>query len=314
MEYEVAKTLVSHGFAVNTDFSYARDDVGFQKDFSVDLLATCYPLTSASDIAAIVELLVECKHRHRNNKWLFFQDVNEPEMSPFTLGYTIRAVDSYSWRFLPSGCTVAFDEGATFCLKGVEVDVSTGSVHDSEIKHGLMQLQYALPRLLTERINFNIHHPEEENTPFFFCPILLTTSTILVADQTTSIKKVEEANSLEAFASPMPWVVVYSDLTPDFERHRKMECSSLASLVKEVWLKDIDEARLQGGEYEFSLPSKRCSALAGLTDARLFEYFSQTVVCSLEHFPSLLEQIKETTNSAASSCVRSMGSDSIDAT
>lgn len=111
MEYEVAKMLVSHSFAVDTDFSYARDDFGIQKDFSVDLLATCYLPTSGDNIAATVELLVECKHRHRNNKWLFFQDVNEPDMSPFTLGYTIRAVDSYSWRFLPSNCTVAFDEG-----------------------------------------------------------------------------------------------------------------------------------------------------------------------------------------------------------
>lgn len=182
----------------------------------------------------------------------------------------------------------------------MEVEVSTGSVHDAEIKHGLMQLQYALPRLLARRIDFAIHHPPEENSPFFFCPILLTTSTILVADQTTSIKKVEESNSIEDFSSPTPWVVVYSDLTPDFERHQKTECSSLASLVEDAWVKDIDEARLQGGEYESLLPSKLCSALAGLTDARLFKYFSQTIVCSLEHFPSLLEQIKETTNSALS--------------
>jgi hypothetical protein len=303
MEYEVANILVSHGFAVDTDFSYARSDAGIQKDFSVDLLATHYLLTSADDIAAEVELLVECKHRHKNNKWLFFQDVNEPDMSPFKLGDTIRAVDSYSWRFLPSGCTVAFDQDATFCLKGVEVDVATGSVHDSEIKHGLMQLQYALPRLLAERIKFNIQQFKEENTPFFFCPILLTTSTILVADQTTSIKKVEASNSIEDFASPTPWVVVHSDLTPDFERHQKMECFSLTSLIEDAWVKDLDEARLQGGEYEFCLPSKRFSALAGLTDARLFEYFSQAVVCSLDHFPSLLDQIKEITNSAASSYI-----------
>ena len=182
MEYVVAKELVRYGFAVNTDYTYSRHDAGTDKDFSVDLQATGYPPFDTDKLLSTVELLVECKHRHRGNKWLFFPDANEPGMSPFTLGYTVRAVDCFSWRFLSKNATIAFDEEATFCMKGVEVDASNGNVYDSEIKHGLMQLQYALPRLITERVRFNVHHDRDENLPFFFCPILLTTAPLLVVN------------------------------------------------------------------------------------------------------------------------------------
>ncbi len=301
MEYEVARILVKYGFSVDADYSYSKHDAGVEKDFSVDIRATAFPPYDTDDIHATVDLLVECKHRHRGNKWLFFPDPNEPDMSPFTLGYTLRAVDQFSWKFLPSGCTDSFDEVSICCMKGVEVDGSTGNVHDSEIRHGLTQLQYALPRLVTDQISFAIHHPKDENDPFFFCPILLTMSTLLVANETTSIKTVEDADTLEDFSSVAPWVVVHCDLTPDFERHRQRECAALAPLVDDAWVKQIDEARLRGGEYDFRIPSHSCAALAGPVGVRLFEYFSQAVVCSFAHFPALLELIKEITDRAAKS-------------
>ena len=152
MEYEVARVLVERGFAVDADYSYARDDAGITKGFSVDIRATGYPPFRGNKLLTTIELLVECKHRHRSNKWLFFRDPNTEDMSPFTLGYTIRAVDRFSPAFFSPGSTVSFDEEAIFCIKGVEVDTSNGNVHDTEIKHGLAQLQYALPRLLTDSI------------------------------------------------------------------------------------------------------------------------------------------------------------------
>ena len=204
MEYEVARMLVEHEFSVDADYSYSRDDAGVEKDFSVDIRATGYPPYDADNMVGEVQLIVECKHDTEGNKWLFFPDANPPDMSPFTPGDTLRAIDSFSWRFLPGACTAAFDEASIFCMKGVEVDASNGSVHESEIKHGLMQLQYALPRLLKDYINFNIYLSEEENYPFFFCPILLTTSTLLVANQKVSIKAVEERKRIRGFFQPGP--------------------------------------------------------------------------------------------------------------
>lgn len=305
MEYVVAKELVQQGFAVNTDYTYSRYDAGIEKDFSVDIHATGYPPFNTDRLLATVELLVECKHRQRGNKWLFFPDVNEPGMSPFTLGYTVRAVDCFSWMFLPKDSTVVFDEEAIFCMKGVEVDLSNGNVYDSEIKHGLLQLQYALPRLLTESVRHNIHNDRGENLPIFLCPILLTTAPILVTKSSVSIEAVEAAESLDDIAAPARWVVVHSDTTPDFDRHRIRECTPLATLADGPWLKEIDSFRLKHGEYEHMLPSRRCADLASRDVPRFFEYFSQTVICSLEHFPVLLDRIKQTTESAAKSQRRS---------
>ncbi|MDZ8140892.1 MAG: hypothetical protein RM049_37330, partial [Nostoc sp. DedQUE04] len=151
LEFEVAKSLVSHGFAVDADYTYARDDSGIVKDFSVDLQATAFlPFSNRNKITATLELLVECKQRHPNVKWLFFPDPNRLDFSPITLGRTIRAVDQFSKKFFRSNVTVEFDSHAPHCYKGIEVDESDGRVYDAELKHGISQLQYALPRLLTE--------------------------------------------------------------------------------------------------------------------------------------------------------------------
>jgi hypothetical protein len=298
MEYEVAQILFSKEFSTDVDFSYTRIDSGLEKDFSVDLRATSYITNKNDAILAVIELLVECKYRHPSNKWLFFEDPNDGSFSPFTLGHTLRAVDDFSWQFFPRNATVAFDKNNCFCIKGVEVDISSGGVHDSEIRHGLLQLQYALPRLLTDRISFEIFHPEVDNSPFFFCPILLTTSPILVVRPGVKISTIECADKLEDFSTVIPWVVIHSDLTPEFERHMVTQCAELSKIADEPWVKELEKLRESKGEYKHRLPGEQLRMLSGQKRGRPFEYFSQTIVCSLEHFPRLLQEIKRTTKSA----------------
>lgn len=299
MEYEVAQILVENDFSTDVDFAYTRIDSGFKKDFSVDIRATSYLTNENDDIQSIIELLVECKYRHSSdNKWLFFEDPNDGDFSAFTLGHTLRAVDDFSWRFFPTNATVAFDESNIFCIKGVEVDIFNGGVHDSEIRHGLLQLQYALPRLLSDRISFDIFHAQNENAPFFYCPILLTTSPILFASPGVKINTVNRADRLEDFSTITPWVVVHSDLTPEFERHMATQCAELSKIADEPWVKKLEEFRETKGEYKHRLPSEQLRTLSGQIRGRPFEYFSQTIVCSLEHFPRLLQEIKHTAKSA----------------
>ena len=298
LEYEVAKALVSAGFAVDSDYSYSRDDGGVTKDFSVDIHATAYLPLRSRNYSATLELLVECKHRHPGNKWLFFPDPNASDMSPFTLGRTLRAVDGFSKVFFAPNCTVPFDENACFCIKGVEVDISNGVVHDAEIRHGLSQLQYALPRLLSDSITFNLLGHEDDNSPFLFCPILLTTSEVLVAHEGISINSVERASSLEDIASAVPFVVLYLDSTPEFARHRKTACSELDEISRHRNTKEVEAYRSQMGEYAFQLPVTQCMTLANSVGAKFGDYFSQAIVCSLRHFPALIEEIKKVSVSA----------------
>lgn len=188
LEFEVAKKLVKHGFSITADYVYARNDSGVIKDFSVDLAATAYlPFSKPNSMNSQISLLVECKQRHQNVKWLFFPDPNRPNLSPFTLGYTIRAVDEFSRKFFKPNTTVEVDIDVPCCYKGVEIDEGnnnksdqqkdndkqkdTSRVYDSELKHGVSQLQYALPRLSSDLVLINF-----DELPFLICPILLTTS------------------------------------------------------------------------------------------------------------------------------------------
>ncbi|WP_334001126.1 hypothetical protein [Burkholderia cepacia] len=294
MEFEVSKLLVKHGFSTTADYSYTRYGAQGRDDFSVDLHASIYlPYRRPNEITTEFQLLIECKHRHRNNKWLFFPDPNPGEFSAFTLGYTLRVVDNFSPVTLESEPTVAFDNKANFCLKGVEIDLNTGTVHDAEIRRGLAQLQYALPRLVTEAIEWNLGQHPEDCFPFLYCPILLTTSEIVVAKTDTTIASVEKAEALSDLATPVPWVVVYCEQTQDFQRHRQATCDVLSELVESGSTHWIDEVKKEAGVSDFALPSAACEELAGeYSRGRLNSYFGQFIVCSLPHFESLLKKLK----------------------
>lgn len=294
MEFEVSKLLVKHGFSTSADYSYLRHGAQGKDDFSVDLHASIYlPYRRPNEITAEFHLLIECKHRHRNNKWLFFPDPNPGDFSPFTLGHTLRVIDDFAPVMLESQPSVAFDKRASFCLKGVEIDLNNGNVYDAEIRRGLTQLQYALPRLVTEVIEWNLGMLPKECYPFLFCPILLTTSDILVAKTNTTVASVEGAETLTDLATPVPWVVVYCEQTQDFQRHRQTACEPLSELVESRATHWIDTVREEAGIPDYALPSAACEELAGeFSRARLSKYFGQFIVCSLTHFEPLLNKLK----------------------
>jgi hypothetical protein len=294
MEFEVSKLLVKHGFSTSADYSYTRHGAQARDDFSVDLEASIYlPFRRPNEITTELHLLVECKHRHRNNKWLFFPDPNPGGFSPFTLGRTPRVVDDFAPVMLDDRHSVAFDNKSIFCIKGVEIDLNNGSVYDAEIRKGLSQLQYALPRLVTEAIEWNLGCHPEECYPFLYCPVLLTTSEIFVAKADTTIESVERAETLPDLATPAPWVVVYCEQTQDFQRYRQITCEALSELIGSGATDWIDAVRKEARVYESSLPSAECGDLTGeYSRARLGGYFGQVIVCSLNHFETLLNKLK----------------------
>lgn len=151
LEFEAAKILTAKKFTISADYSYARNDSGVVKDFSVDLYARAYlPFSKPEGMyqrpTATLEFLVECKQRVQNISWLFF-----PSHRPFfeynNFGYALHAEDQFSQLFFPVHATAYFEKVMFFCYKGTEINEKDGSVHDAELRHGIAQLQYALPRL-----------------------------------------------------------------------------------------------------------------------------------------------------------------------
>lgn len=299
LEFETARLLVSKGFSIRADFVYARKDSGINKDFSVDLHArSLLPFSNPNEINASLELLIECKQRHPNISWLFYPDPNQPDLSPIVLGQTLHSVDNFSQVFFPPNATISFDKNLRFCYKGTEIDETNGSVYDAELKHGIAQLQYALPRLYTERVLINAYGHPEDNHPFIFCSILLTTANLFIANDTLTAANVENSSSLKDIAEQVPYLIYYSDYGPDFNAHCRKECAPLNELIQMESIRKIESYRQNNGEYDHLLPTILATSLFEGQRSELASYFSQFIICTMEHFPSLINRIKRVSTKA----------------
>lgn len=105
LEYEAAKTLTAKGFPVEADYLFGREnEAGIATDNSVDILARGFPpFKDPNRIDGTVSLLVECKYRVRDTKWLFFQDPNlAAHYSKIYRGCSIRVFDDFLGILLTS--------------------------------------------------------------------------------------------------------------------------------------------------------------------------------------------------------------------
>jgi len=294
LEYEAMKVLAKNGFSISSEFSYSRLDGDIKKDFSVDIDALSFtPFGNESDLTGSAHLLVECKYRKPGTNWLFLPDPNEPGFSPFILGQTIRAVDNFSKDILSPNCVVSFDdnENLPFCFKGVEIDTVNSSAHDAQIRHGLSQLQYALPALFEHGIMFG------GEQPFFICPILLTNAPLYVANDDFSMQTVLSTNKVDDIAKKVPYLVTYHDISPDFTHHCINEFNTNLHYDLEEF-EDIGKFRKSKGEYEHCLPIHLIDSLISGNKSTLKGYFTQYIVCNWEHFPELIQDIKDAISEA----------------
>ena len=300
LEFEAAKILAKKRFAVSPDYAYARDDAGVVKDFSVDIEASGYtPFRKSNSITSSVTLLVECKYRVPTTKWLFLPDPNYGDYSYVILGRTLHAVHEFSPFILEPNATTSFDEDMIFCYKGVEIN-ENGDVFDKEIKHGISQLQYALPRLFTQSVMFT-GGVGEDSWPFFYCPILLTNAELIVAREEITLKDVERASKITDLGELVPFLVIEQDYGPDFERHCLKECTPLGKLEESERFKLlselIDKSKRSSEKDEWLRISK---GLANTERYYLRRYFTQFVICNFKAFPKLATHVKRIAQEAIS--------------
>ena len=81
--------------------------------------------------------------------------------------------------------------------KGLEINLSKGDAHDAEIKRGINQLQYGLPRLISEEIHDQVLGHADDVKPFFVLPILVTTAELRVLKKGMTLNKVRNADSVD---------------------------------------------------------------------------------------------------------------------
>ena len=177
--------------------------------------------------------------------------------------------------------------------KGVEVQ-QADRVYDTEIRHGIEQLRYALPRLMSNAILNNIMGHPEDNRPFLICPILLTTAELLVLDKKLTIADVEATDDLAALGKPVPYLITYSSYGPDFEHHCMQLCKVLTDYVTNNRVRKVDDIRgvVSDGRYRRRGPIAFMQELATADDTALQLYFTQFVVCTKDGFAKLADKLK----------------------
>lgn len=294
LEYLVSRKLAALDIAVQNEFTYSRDDAGILKDFSIDPQGNYWNEECTFNLI----FLIECKQRHDKNKWLFMRDPNISDFSSHTLGYTIRTVDNFTRMIVPTESTYALDEKIDFVVKGLEIDTSNGNVYDNELKHGLSKLAYALPDVMIKNISHCIHSHKEDNIPFFFVPILLTTSELFVTHDDFSLEKIRGAQELEDISEKVAYVIMENQHTPGFGSHRAKRFSAYDYFLDSPQLGFINSLREKHGEYTHTLPMERIMDLANNPHQPFPEYFSQILVCSLSSLDSLIMEIIEIVENA----------------
>jgi len=296
LEYEIAKILVTKGFAVEADYTYARDsETGRSKDFSVDINATGFPpFDDPNSVEGTLELLVECKHRVRGTKWLFLPDVNKPGFSKIYLGCALHAYDDFSAFAVDKTSAYDFTKRTPCCYKGIEVQ-HVGGVFDTEIRHGIEQLRFALPRLMVNTMLNNMMGHAEDNRPFLVCPILLTNAELFVLNKTLTVASVEAADDPAELGNPVPYLITYSGYGPDFEAHCTKEANVLKGYAEHQKVQEIDAYREAFADefYKKRGPVDFMNGMATADDTTLQLHFTQFVVCTKEGFGRLIEKMKQ---------------------
>jgi hypothetical protein len=304
LEFETAKILVSKGFYVDSDYTYTRRDSdasGIAKDFSIDIEANAYPPfdPKGDQVDANLRLLIDCKYRIHNTKWLFLPEISEESINYFGCdntipGRTIRVITEFSPYVIDNKSCYEFESKLPTCYKGLEIRLGSADqgVFDAEIKHGISQLRYAMPRLFKKMVwNMLSIHPED-NIPIIFSPILLTTADLLVAHETMSMSEIEKDDDVSEIAREVPYLILFSNYGPDFEEHCSSEFKGFGDLDNLDTVKRLEEKYRLSHEkiYEFNYPSQIGK---GLAQAHLLRnYFTQFFICNYREFPNFIDEIK----------------------
>jgi hypothetical protein len=284
-EFDVARVLHSKAYFVKADYIYSRSSEGILKDFSVDIRATKLLPWADSDRVAFVTLLVECKYAHPRKEWLLLPALGTRFFAPWGPGDAIRIVDQFSRHSLAVRPPAFFDAELQQCYKATEVDLANNRVSDEGLRHGIEQLRYAMPRLFTQFALPYFADEGEENPPFVFCPILVTTARLRVVHGHITLQQASGASTPDELGDEAKHLLLYSDYGPDFEAH----CSKASTLL-------VQEPSVMGQVQSFKVSDLEEPALTshGLATAQpevLSRYFTQFLVCTFSAFPELIDRI-----------------------
>lgn len=292
LEFETSKQLVRAGAFVFDEYSYIRRDGGLDKSFSVDLLSLLFAQLDGPPTQPMcaLNMLIECKHRHRNTIWLFLPKQRANARLPGYPSSVIKSVDDFSPWFGHHDA-LAIDHKLRVCSKGVEIDTNSNNVHGAEIKHGITQLQFAMPKLVASQVRSLTNMPLPELPPLLFALILVTNAPLYIASQRLNTAMIERAADPTALGKRVPFLTVDAGAGPELERHAASSFADLPSLMATANFKILD-MQLEAMRLN---PWFRPQAVAERA-ARGSEWqheYRRVIVCNSRTVPLCLRLIKE---------------------
>ncbi len=301
LEFAAARVLVSEGFSVNSDFRYAWGEEETGKDAAVDLHGKLLsPFPESPEKFLLTEVLADCRHRRPDTVGIFLPDPNPPGTSPLPSGKSIRLMDQFSAFVMERDSIRAFDTSLPFCYKGLEVNLKSGETDENVFRKGLWHLQNPLPRLITDNILDFLSGPRENNRPFLFCPVLLTTSALYVMKADISMEEIERAAEVRELGEEVPWLLMYADMSPVFRKRCMDESARLNSLLRTEKAMEIEMRKARYYNSRIHLPFTIIDALNAADYYYMSIFFSRFVICNYTRFAELIRKIKKTALTALS--------------
>ncbi|MBV9071262.1 MAG: hypothetical protein JO231_21280 [Acidobacteria bacterium] len=292
LEFEVSKQLVRAGAIVLNEYPYIRRDAGVEKEFSVDLHALLLAQHDSGAISPMcaLHMLIECKYRNPNVTWLFLPKHPLNVQEPAYPASVVRTIDAFSPWF-GHHAALAIDRKLAICVKGVEIDSNTNSVHGSEIKHGLRQLQFAMPKLIASQVRFYTNIPMLHLPPLLVTPILVTNAPLYVASRRLGTAMIERVTDPTMLGKRVPFLAVDAGGGPELELQAASAFHDLPSLVTTPNYKILDMQLEAAGVDPWFRP-QAVADRAGRGSEWQHE-FRRVIVCNTRAVPVCLKLIKE---------------------
>lgn len=292
LEYEVAQILAELGFEVDADFPYLRQDVGGEKEHSIDILGSHFlEVGKKKKESATIFALVECKYRSPEKKLLLF------EAPPSQHGWTdargaVQAYDEFVPFMLMGGTFHDLEDGYDVVYKGVEIH--SNDAVERDFRRSVEQLRYAAPVCLRRALDMTFFGHVADNQPWFFAKIIVTNAKLMILRNGVDVAKVQAASKLEDVAEEIGAAILYSEYGPDFERHFKGVFADAKEDFQEKAVEVERYLRDQNKGVDFlNSPTEKMRDLCSAQRSVCRELSTQFFVCHVDFVGGLVEGIVE---------------------
>ncbi|MGD0339518.1 MAG: hypothetical protein ABSB78_12115 [Bacteroidota bacterium] len=213
LEFEVVKYLNSKGAIADFEYSYLKNDENRTiKEFSYDIDAS-YVFGNN-----YVDLMIECKYRHRSTDWVFVPESygGPSEIYPNAFLHP----NDHFYRGLKFQYGGLFPkEFGPLCSKGIEI-ATTGD-NSKSINQAIAQLSYAFSEKFIDGMIHQVDNLLGGEVIFYHIPIITTTANLYRLRADIGISAIEKADDIRSVADSYDCLVLRNRIGVELRNHNQ---------------------------------------------------------------------------------------------